>query len=153
MNNTLPSGRQDSRTVDPRPGRPPHPDLGLRRPLAGVARRPGVRHPSGPARRPRMRPRPGRLAGCPVVGVRTWVPFIQDGVTGLFVERLPPGAKCVKNNADEGALAAFQSALAQAFGMDRNRTREDAACSLHPRVIRNTLLMSLEVARSSTVHS
>jgi len=50
-------------------------------------------------------------AGCPVVGVRTRAPFIHDGVTGVFVERLPPGATCVKNDADEMALAAYFRAV------------------------------------------
>jgi hypothetical protein len=51
------------------------------------------------------------LAGCPVVGVRTGAPFIQDGVTGVFVERLPPGAKCLENDADPAALGLFVAGI------------------------------------------
>jgi hypothetical protein len=41
------------------------------------------------------------LAGCPVVGVRTGAPFIHDGIPGVFVDCLPPGAKCVKSDDDQ----------------------------------------------------
>jgi hypothetical protein len=63
------------------------------------------------------------LSGCPVVGVRTGAPFIQDGVTGVFVDRLPPGAKCVKNDADEAALATFMVAIQATHQTDRHSVR------------------------------
>ncbi len=64
------------------------------------------------------------LVGCPTVGVRTGTPFIQDGVTGVFVDRLPPGAKCVKNDADEVALATFLDALQSLQNRERQEVRE-----------------------------
>lgn len=50
-------------------------------------------------------------ADCPVVGVRTGAPIENDGVTGDPVDRLPPGAKCVQNDAD--------AAIQQVIEMDR----------------------------------
>lgn len=67
------------------------------------------------------------LAGCPVVGVRTGAPFVNDGVTGVFVERLPPGAKCVKNDADEVALATFVEGIRRGMEMRRDAVRTSAA--------------------------
>lgn len=87
------------------------------------------------------------LAGCPVVGVRTGAPFIQDGITGVFVDRLPPGAKCIKNDADAVALAAFLDALQSLQIRDRMHVRESAASAFHPVVIVDGLLKQLEGAR------
>ncbi|MFQ3651956.1 MAG: hypothetical protein SNJ75_16660, partial [Gemmataceae bacterium] len=87
------------------------------------------------------------LAGCPVVGVRTGAPFIQDGVTGVFVDRLPPGAKCVKNDADEAALVAFVERLQSLQNWDRQQVRESAASAFHPVAIVDGLLEQLERTR------
>jgi hypothetical protein len=99
----------------------------------------------------RLVPRPDRqeflLAGCPVVGVRTGAPFIQDGVTGVFVDRLPPGAKCVKNDADEAALAAFIHALQSVQNRDRRQVREESATAFHPVWIVDGLLKQLQGVR------
>ncbi|MCA9181286.1 MAG: glycosyltransferase, partial [Planctomycetales bacterium] len=59
------------------------------------------------------------LAGCPVVGVRTGAPFIEHGVTGYFVERLPPGALCVECRDHFTALEAFVKAIKQAVTANR----------------------------------
>ena len=88
------------------------------------------------------------LAGCPTVGVRTGAPFIRDGVTGVFVERLPPGVKCVKNNADEAALAAYIHAVRVLQTRDRKHVREQAAAAFHPVPIINGLLEQLDQARN-----
>ena len=88
------------------------------------------------------------LAACPVVGVRTGAPFIQDGITGIFVNRLPPGAKCIKNNADEAALAAYIHAVQVLQTRDRKHVREQAALAFHPVPIINGLLEQLDQARS-----
>ncbi|MFQ3592162.1 MAG: glycosyltransferase [Gemmataceae bacterium] len=63
------------------------------------------------------------LAGCPVVGVRTGAPFIQDGVTGVFVDRLPPGAKCVKNKTTRTKRRWRRSS------MPCNHSRTSSACT------------------------
>ncbi|MFN4261477.1 MAG: glycosyltransferase [Gemmataceae bacterium] len=87
------------------------------------------------------------LAGCPVVGVRTGAPFIRDGVTGVFVERLPPGAKCVKNDADEVSLGTFLDALQSLQNRERQEVREQAIAAFHPVPIVNGLLEQLERTR------
>ena len=87
------------------------------------------------------------LAGCPVVWVCTGVPFIQDGVTGVFVDRLPPGAKCVKNDADEMALAAYIHAVRVLQNRDRQEVREQAALAFHPVPLVDGLLEHLQWTR------
>jgi hypothetical protein len=82
-----------------------------------------------------------------VVGVRTGAPFIQDGVTGVFVDRLPPGAKCVKNDADEMALAAYIHAVQVLQTRDRKHVREQAALAFHPVPLVDGLLEHLERPR------
>jgi hypothetical protein len=66
------------------------------------------------------------LAGCPTVGVRTGAPFIRDCVTGVIVDRLPPGAKCIKNDADEATLAAYLGAIHQTQSLERGWVRAKA---------------------------
>jgi hypothetical protein len=61
------------------------------------------------------------LTGCLVVGVRTGASLVRDGVTGVFVERLLPGAKCVKNDANEFVLAAYIHAVQVLQTRDRQR--------------------------------
>jgi len=70
-------------------------------------------------------------------------PFIHDGVTGVFVERLPPGAKCVKNDADEAALAAYQTAIHRSQSLPRGRVRSEAATRFAPESIVNAITLSL----------
>jgi hypothetical protein len=95
------------------------------------------------------------LAGCPVVGVRTGAPFIQDGVTGVCVDRLPPGVKCVKNDADEAALATILEAVRVAHRMDRREvfasaTREFDTARLGQQVV--AALESARMAQTATSH-
>lgn len=59
------------------------------------------------------------LAGCPVVGVRTGAPFIEHGVTGYFVERLPPGESCLTSSQEFECLERFEAALDRAASIDR----------------------------------
>jgi hypothetical protein len=70
--------------------------------------------------------------------------FLQDGVTGVCVDRLPPGAKCIKNDADEVALAAFIHALEAAQNKDRRQVREESATAFHPVWIVDGLLKQLQ---------
>jgi hypothetical protein len=88
------------------------------------------------------------LAGCPTVGVRTGAPFIQDGVTGVLVERLPPGAKCVKSDADETALAAFLDAVGRAGAMPRNTVRSCAAERFATGAVADLVLTALRDVRT-----
>jgi hypothetical protein len=87
------------------------------------------------------------LAGCPVVGIRTGAPFIQDGLTGVFVDRLPPGAKCVKNDADAAALAEHQCAIHRSQSLPRGRVRSESATRFAPESIVNAITLSLGQAR------
>lgn len=66
------------------------------------------------------------LDGCSVVGVRTGAPFIHVGVTGVFVDRLPLGAKWVKNDGAEAALAAFVDGVQRIQQTDRHSVRAGA---------------------------
>ncbi len=66
------------------------------------------------------------LAGCPTVGVRTGAPFVEQGKTGILVDRLPPGAGCVGNDEETAALAAYLSAVVQAQALNRETARQRA---------------------------
>ncbi len=88
------------------------------------------------------------LAGCPVVGVRTGAPFIHDGITGVFVDRLPPGAKCVKNDADEVALATFVEGIRRGMEMRRDAVRTSAAEAFATERIVDQVVAVLERNRS-----
>jgi hypothetical protein len=60
-----------------------------------------------------------RLAGCPTVGVRTGASFVRTGETGVLVDPLPPGRRCVETIEDERALAVYVEAVDVAQSMDR----------------------------------
>jgi len=87
------------------------------------------------------------LAGCPTVGVRSGAPFVQHGLTGHLVDRLPPGRQCVANEDDEAVLATYLDALAQAQAMDRRSVRETAAGQFATDRIVESVLESLAVCR------
>ncbi len=63
------------------------------------------------------------LAGCPTVGVRTGAPFIEHGVTGYFVDRLPPGKSNVTSVFEESSLEKYVSNLNIAMEIDRRHVR------------------------------
>ena len=84
------------------------------------------------------------LAGCPVVGVRTGAPFIQDGVTGVFVDRLPPGAKCATNDSDAAALGDYLESLRRAMELDRRSARAAAADEFATDRVAGQVLMVLD---------
>ncbi len=88
------------------------------------------------------------LAGCPVVGVRTGAPFIRDGVTGVFVDRLPPGTKCVKNDADEAALATFAEGIRRVQQTNRHSVRGAAGEVFSTEHIVGQTIDALATARS-----
>lgn len=67
------------------------------------------------------------LAGCPAVGVPTGAAFVQHGLTGHLIDRLPPGRQCVADAEDEQTLAAYLDALAQTQALDRRSVRAAAA--------------------------
>ena len=67
------------------------------------------------------------LAGRPTVGVRTGASFVWHGETGIVGDRIPPGASCVKRDADAAALAAFIESLEKAQTFNRQSLRQGAA--------------------------
>jgi len=81
------------------------------------------------------------------VGVRTGAPFIYDGVTGLFIDRLPPGAKCVKNNADSSALDAYRNSVHRVTEMDRRSVRVAAAAEFDTERIVDRVFAEVEGLR------
>lgn len=60
------------------------------------------------------------LAGCPTVGVRTGASFVNDGVTGYLVDRLPPGKACIESESDQMALMVYLEAITRAQALNRN---------------------------------
>jgi hypothetical protein len=87
------------------------------------------------------------LAGCPTVGVRSGASFVEPGVTGLVVDRMPPGRQRVSSAADEAALARYLEALSQAQTMDRRGVRAAAIESFSTDRIVNCVIAALDVAR------
>lgn len=67
------------------------------------------------------------LAGCPVIGVRTGASLIEEGVTGTWVKRLPPGEHCCKTDDDHAALEEYVSSLTRLMTWDRKSVRSRAA--------------------------
>lgn len=66
------------------------------------------------------------LAGCPTVGVVTGASLIENGTTGILVDRLPPGRSCIVNESDEFALESYLNALDRAMAMRRDEIRARA---------------------------
>ncbi len=89
------------------------------------------------------------LAGCPTVGVRTGAAFVRDGVTGVLVERLPPGAKCVANDGDAAALTTFLEAIERARSINRRDVRAVAAESFSTEAIADRIMHHLDVVRTA----
>ena len=87
------------------------------------------------------------LAGCPAVGVRTGAAFVQHGVTGHLVDRLPPGRQCVANDDDERVLVSYLDALGHAQAMDRQAVRAAAAAQFDSEGIVGALLATITAIR------
>ena len=66
------------------------------------------------------------LAGCPTVGVRTGASFVRAGVTGFWVEKLPPGGRAISSQQDADLLMAYVDRIAQAMEINRHQVREYA---------------------------
>ena len=62
-------------------------------------------------------------AGCPAVGVRTGAPFIEEGVTGYFADRLPPGRASVASDEDREMLTSYVKAIRCAQTLNRSDLR------------------------------
>lgn len=86
------------------------------------------------------------LAGCPTVGVRTGASFVRTGVTGVVVDRLPPGAHCAESDDDVRALTVFIEAIEEAQSMDRHSVRDLAAEQFDTDRIVDSVITALNTA-------
>ncbi|MFM7974312.1 MAG: hypothetical protein ACKO8U_04505, partial [Pirellula sp.] len=66
------------------------------------------------------------LAGCPTVGVRIGASFVRAGVTGFWVEKLPPGGRAISSQQDAVILTGYVDRFAQAMEINRHQVREYA---------------------------
>lgn len=87
------------------------------------------------------------LAGCPTVGVRTGASFVQHGLTGYLVDRLPPGRQCAASETDKRALATYLDALGQAQATDRRSVRVAAAAQFGTERIADAIIDALQRVR------
>ena len=87
------------------------------------------------------------LASCPAVDVRTGAAFVQHGLTGYLVDRLPSGRQGIANEDDERALVSFLTALEHAQAMDRQAVRSVAAEQFVTERIVDTILAALAACR------
>lgn len=71
------------------------------------------------------------LAGCPTVGVRTGASIVRDGITGFWVEKLPPGGQYVSNEEEMQMLRVYIDLIAQAQSLDRADVRNRAIEQFH----------------------
>jgi hypothetical protein len=83
------------------------------------------------------------LAGCPTVGVRTGAPFVRDGITGVRVERMPPGGSHLRDDRDRSHHEAYLTAIERAQAMDRHDVRAAAAEEFDTRRISTIVIESL----------
>jgi hypothetical protein len=88
------------------------------------------------------------LAGCPTVGVRTGAAFVEHAVTGMLVDRLPPGRQCIARDDDASALATYLDALHRAQSLDRQAVRAHAASTFATVRIVDQVIEALDVART-----
>lgn len=88
------------------------------------------------------------LAGCPTVGVRTGASFVRDGITGIVVDRLPPGRACIETDDDESCLAAFMDAVEKAAAMDRDQVRSAAVIEFDSARIADSVITQLDGLRN-----
>jgi len=89
------------------------------------------------------------LAGCPVVGVRTGAPFIENVSTGVLVERLPPGGKCIANEPEQVALDAYMNSIHGAMEWDRQSVRAATAEEFGTERVVEQMDGALEAARAT----
>jgi len=93
------------------------------------------------------------LAGCPAVGVRTGAPMLEDGVTGYWVDRLPPGQACVTSEAEQECLNQFMETIARAQELNRHDVRNFAVERFDTERTIDRVVAALENARMANIHS
>ena len=89
-----------------------------------------------------------QLAGCPTVGVRTGASLISDQESGIFVDRLPPGAECVSSDEDRVCLEHYVAALETAMLFSRPSVRDIAVSTFNTKQIVDSIIKSLDCYRT-----
>ena len=84
------------------------------------------------------------LAGCPTVGVRTGAPFIENGITGYFVDQLPPGSNNTSSDIERILLAAYESAVKDLFQLNRHEVQNLSRSTFSTKSIVDELVARLE---------
>lgn len=88
------------------------------------------------------------LAGCPTVGVRIGASFVRAGVTGFWVEKLPPGGRAISSQQDADLLMAYVDRIAQAMEINRHQVREYAVQEFSTDRITSKIVGTLEEFRT-----
>ena len=88
------------------------------------------------------------LSGCPVVGVRTGAAFVRHGVTGLLVDRLPPGWRCIGCDQDKENLDEYLRSIYAATEFDRTAVRLASESIFSTMCVVDSVVASLESLRS-----
>jgi hypothetical protein len=89
------------------------------------------------------------LAGCPTVGVRTAATYVETGINGCLVDRLPPGESGLETDDDRRALQLFMTAIERSQQINRMHVRELAAREFATDHCVDKLVAALDRARSS----
>jgi hypothetical protein len=92
------------------------------------------------------------LAGCPAVGVRTGASFIQEGVTGFWVEKLPPGKRAMSSDSDAAFLSTYLGKLSQAIELNRPDVRQCAMQTFSTDRIVSSILNNLDALRTTAIY-
>ena len=88
------------------------------------------------------------LAGCPTVGVRTGARFLEDGVTGHFVDRLPAGGDyTLGNDYETRLLVEFESAIQKAMTLNRSNCHTSSRAQFSPNTFTSWLLNDLSLGK------
>jgi hypothetical protein len=92
------------------------------------------------------------LAGCPAVGVRTGASFIQEGATGFWVERLPPGERAISSDSDAAFLSTYLGKLSQAMELNRQNVCQCAMQTFSTDRIVSAILNNLDALRTTAIY-
>jgi hypothetical protein len=87
------------------------------------------------------------LAGCPTVGVHTGTSFVQHGLTGFLVERMPPGTACVETDTERALLQEYMDVIKRAQELNRAQVRQQASEAFGTEKTVDSLLNALANAR------
>ncbi|MFM8402508.1 MAG: hypothetical protein ACKOAH_32185 [Pirellula sp.] len=80
--------------------------------------------------------------------MRTGASFVRDGVTGFWVDKLPPGGRVIFSQQDADLLAAYVDRIAQAMEINRHQVREYAVQEFSTDRITSKIVGTLEEFRT-----